>query len=363
MCGLWGGAAYGLSDLELERIAQLGVVSQLRGTDSTGILSCFRQRDKVAFKIMKDVCNSSEFIYSEEYVSHVKEKRPFIIAGHCRDATVGVVNYDNAHPYNLGKIVGMKNGTVPDVPGRGKDETDSRALLRLLQESGVEVAAKAAEKGGCALVWADTRDLTLNFYRNSRRPLWIMEAGGTIYWASEYYMLALVRDRTGIRYDSCKIEAVPLETHRKYRMSVGFSHCVDTKIQTSSYNLGQITKQPKKEEETIVVTPPKTETAVPVTRAPKPRQETKNYAPDVKVEGFKGYKMTVAKAVKISRSGCSNCGIAYEFKDLDKVSMFSKREWLCPKCAGDPFAKMQAGAHNKELYQCKIIVGIPHGHC
>jgi hypothetical protein len=374
-CGLWGGASSSLSNFELERIGQLGIISQLRGTDSTGVFTCFKQHGKIAVKPMKDVCNSSDFIYSQEFVDHIKDTRPFIVAGHCRDATVGVVNYENAHPYNLGKIVGMKNGTVPSVPGKLADETDSKALLRLLQEEGVEVAAKVADKGGCALVWADTRDLTLNFYRNIGRPLWIMEANGTIYWASEHDMLQLVRVRTNIKYTDAKIEMLPIETHRKYSMLYMLADPVDTKITVRTpvpYNVGQkpTEKKPVEKETTLVVdTAPFKATSVPITRqtpailTTQVQDRNSHEKSLFKVKGFNGLTMTSRVARDILAQGCAHCADVISINDVEKVKMFTKKAYLCSKCAGDPFAIMQVGAHNKTLYQCHIITGKTDGNC
>lgn len=132
-CGLFGGAGPHLDKAAVDRIFQLGIVSQLRGIDSTGILSCFREDGKIHFKIIKDVMHSTDFLNSRKIRGHFEDKKPFVIAGHCRAATVGAVNYDNAHPFGLGKILGMKNGTVPSIRGKKPDETDSKAMLRIIR--------------------------------------------------------------------------------------------------------------------------------------------------------------------------------------------------------------------------------------
>jgi len=360
MCALFGGASSVLSDTEIERIKQLGIVSQLRGTDSTGILSCYHKNNRVNFKISKEVTNASNFLGSLDFERQMKENRPFIVAGHCRAATVGLIDYSNAHPYNLGKIVGMKNGTIPFVPGKNSDETDSKALFRILQEDGVEEAAKVADKGGAALVWADTRDLTLNFYRNIGRTLWIMTTPGGIYWASEYAMLALIRDRTGIAYATAKTEAVPVETHIKYNILRIHKDPVSTKIDVHPVKSYFLPKEPKKEEDTLVVEKPTS--SVPLVKPPVANENVEPEGVPFRIVGYRGLGMKPNVARTILSHGCANCAAKVALKDISQVKMFGKKAWLCSKCSEDPFAVMQVGAHNKELYQCNIIMGKSHGN-
>lgn len=361
MCALWGGASSVLSDVEIERIKQLGVVSQLRGIDSTGMLSCYHKNNKVNFKITKEVTNASNFIYSLDFERQMKETRPFLIAGHCRAATIGSIDYSNAHPYNLGKIVGMKNGTIPFVPGKKHDETDSKALFRILQEEGVEEMAKVADKGGAALVWADTRDFTLNFYRNIGRTLCIMTTPAAIYWASEYGMLALIRDRTGVNYNTAKTEAVPVETHIKYNILRIHKDPVSTKIDVRPVKSYFLPPAPEKEE-TLIIEKPKSETSVPLVKPPVANENTEPEGVPFRIVGYRGLSMKPHVAKAILSHGCANCAAKVAIKDISEVKMFGKKAWLCSKCSEDPFAVMQVGAHNKELYQCNIIMGKSHGN-
>jgi hypothetical protein len=373
MCGLFGGAGPHLDKAAVDRIVQLGIVSQLRGLDSTGILSCFREDGKIHFKIIKDVMHSTDFLNSRKIRGHLEDKKPFVIAGHCRAATVGAVNYDNAHPFGLGKILGMKNGTVPSIRGKKPDETDSKAMLRIIQDEGVEEAVRASSGGGYAVVWADSRDLSLNFLRNIGRPLYIMTTGDAIYWASEYDMLHFVRSRTGMAYDkNCCIECVPTGVHRKYILTdvtKGYKDIEIKERRALPYNVGQ---KPTEKATTIVVSEvPKAQPSVPITiKKPAPaetalysRGNIKDDQSIFKIQGFKGKCMKPAKAKKVFERGCAYCNHKISLKDAGQASMMSNTEWLCMACSNDPLARLAVGAHNRELYRCKIIDGDTHGSC
>src|SRR5688572_5728369 len=108
MCGLFGAISTTLMPEELDRVTQLGIISQLRGVDSTGTVSAIRGKDgRIGFKTIKHLGNASNYFDSVEVYNHFRDHKPFMVAGHCRAATIGNVTGDNAHPYNMGKIIGM----------------------------------------------------------------------------------------------------------------------------------------------------------------------------------------------------------------------------------------------------------------
>src|SRR5690606_6243238 len=136
--------------------------------------------------------------------------RPFLILGHCRAATLGEVSDNNAHPFDMGNIIGAHNGTVHSIRGKSATGTDSEALFKILSEEGLQETVNAAKHGAYALTWIDTNKHTLNIIRNSQRPLYTMLARGVLYWASEFYMLRLVGHRDNI---NTVPEMLEVDTH------------------------------------------------------------------------------------------------------------------------------------------------------
>jgi asparagine synthetase B (glutamine-hydrolysing) len=208
MCGLFGVNTSTLSKQEINNTLQLGIMSQLRGTDSTGMIVAGRHgnskkaRHIYDVKITKDVVPSGYFLLTTEAYQPFKEiPIATTIVGHCRAATIGSVTVDNAHPFEYGDIVGVHNGTLV---GTLADEakklgiTDSEMFYRELAESTLQKAIdKCGFHSAYAFVWIDKSTNTLNLLRNSRRPLYLMydKHKTTTYWASEKGMLNLLAER------------------------------------------------------------------------------------------------------------------------------------------------------------------------
>lgn len=198
MCGLFGGLSNTLSAVEKERIKELGIVSSLRGIDSTGLIALKKEKkNKIKFQIRKAVANPVTFLNSKEAASVVNEGNCFAIIGHARAATIGAVNQVNAHPIQEGKIVGCHNGSINALaPTKDKEQetSDSRNLFKAINEIGIIPALRRAKTGFYALSYIDTKTRKLYFVRNSHRPLFLMyqQGRGTLYWASEYRFLDMM---------------------------------------------------------------------------------------------------------------------------------------------------------------------------
>lgn len=202
MCGLWGGTSNVLVSSEKENIMFLGVLSQFRGMDSTGIavLRNKEKKNKIGYSIRKAVVDSTAFINSKETFEIVKQDAVFTIMGHCRAATKGALIERNAHPIEEGGLVGCHNGTIGHFYDDKKPEhSDSRELIRRIDTKGLPAALKDAGSGHFAITYASRRDKTLNFIRNEYRPLWFMynDSETTLYWASEYWMLNALAVKEG----------------------------------------------------------------------------------------------------------------------------------------------------------------------
>jgi hypothetical protein len=111
--------------------------------------------------------------------------------GHNRSATSGGVVLDAAHPFTEGPITLVHNGTVKkEYTTEVELANDSHGICWRLSKDPVEEVIKSLD-GAFALIWHDARDDSLNFVRNSQRPLHMAKAKGndTIYFASEAEML------------------------------------------------------------------------------------------------------------------------------------------------------------------------------
>lgn len=127
----------------------------------------------------------------------------YYMIGHVRASTVGNDSSANAHPFHYGNIVLVHNGTV-DKQGLTKaDEiVDSAHIAATMAEKG-EIETLEKLDGGYSLVWYNSKDDTLNFARNDRKPMAIafVKKANTLYYASEYSTLWNVLIRNGVDLD------------------------------------------------------------------------------------------------------------------------------------------------------------------
>ena len=140
------------------------------------------------------------------------------LLGHVRAATRGAQVVENAHPFLHGHIVGAHNGTLdfsykslPEPEGKG--ETDSERVFYALSLPDWDIDRVVREIGGAmALTWYDCREKTFNLYRNNERTLFFAEHAGTVYYASEDWILrqALLAGKNPEYVP--KIQAVETET-------------------------------------------------------------------------------------------------------------------------------------------------------
>lgn len=171
----------------------------MRGEDSTGII---RADKDGKINTRKSLLASPEFIRSTASdimmdEGKFKDKKPVLLMGHTRAATKGAVSLKNAHPFSFDKVVGMHNGTIhKQFKHRSEYETDSEALYKNINDYGLKPALEEANAWDTAyaLQFVNKEDKTLNFVKNSKRPLWFtyLYNRTTLIWASEKKMLEFV---------------------------------------------------------------------------------------------------------------------------------------------------------------------------
>jgi hypothetical protein len=379
MCGLFGGISTTLTGPEIERIRELGLVSQVRGLDSTGVAMVYRKKNQYKGFALKDVENASTFLYSKEFFDACFETKPFLIAGHVRSATVGDIVSANAHPFDLGGLIGMHNGTVANIEGKHPDGTDSEALLRLLKNRGLQYAVNAARSGAYALVWVDGNNATLNFIRNGARTLYTMVAGGVFYWASEFYILKMIADRNQLSIQEApKLLEVhthlqigfnnPLYNQKRYKVEPKWdygNYATKEDIKVTHTVLGPVVKPTEEFEPDVDVDGKPWKDNIPkssgVPAIAPPKKEYQYDKTGVRYQAFKGKTMGLEKARELLKEGCAFC--THEVKDHEegKAFWFTHKSYLCENCAHDEFARNDVNA--KKIYPGRILVEKCSGNC
>ena len=200
-------------------------VCSLRGEDSTGVALVSRDGLREEPSVYKAAVPPWYFINSKVMnIVEARLLRTSAVLGHCRAATQGLVNEENAHPFQIGSVTLTHNGTIQerDIPDvTGMYATDSARVTALLSQAGVDDAHTVlGELGGAwALVWHDQRDGSLNFARNTKRPLWfgVTPDRKALFWASEDWMLDAGASRAHTVRD-IELSEVPTHRHIKYKL-------------------------------------------------------------------------------------------------------------------------------------------------
>lgn len=212
MCGILGVYSTNFSSWEYRAFERLLMINAFRGEDSTGII---RAGIDGRINSRKSMLPSYHFIGSDysSIIEDVKEfSKPWMIIGHTRHATKGKVNIKNAHPFGFSEVVGMHNGTIHKQFKHRKDyETDSEAFYKNLNEYGLKESLDEiqAYDTAYAFQWVDKKKNTLNFIKNSKRPLHFTYAysGSTLLWSSDEMHLRMV------------LKAMQYSTNRGWKMS------------------------------------------------------------------------------------------------------------------------------------------------
>jgi hypothetical protein len=206
MCGIVGlinrtKQDFWLRDLEL--FEQMLVINSLRGKDSVGAFSTYRNNQVEVVKLGSNVFNLFKCQDWDTFKTRVKSRGRFLI-GHNRAATRGAVNTENAHPFVEEKIILVHNGTLLSHEHLSSKvcEVDSNAIAHALSEKSLEEVLPRLH-GAFALVWYDTEQRKLFAVRNDQRPLCVIRLSDMYVLSSEpgIAMLPIMRqDR--------KVEAV-----------------------------------------------------------------------------------------------------------------------------------------------------------
>lgn len=213
MCGIVGIAKIGstspLDEKDRSVFLQLLSVGLVRGEHGTGVA---KVNKKGKFATIKMAGPAHNLMVSKEFHAFwekVKAENTHILIGHNRLATRGEKTAAHAHPFTHDDIVMVHNGTL-DSTSTIEDfkdyAVDSEALAVAISKSGLKKAL-AQTSGAYAIVYFDSKNKTLNFIRNSQRPMHLMidTPTKTITWASEKLMVEWINERN---YRGAKINGM-----------------------------------------------------------------------------------------------------------------------------------------------------------
>jgi glucosamine 6-phosphate synthetase-like amidotransferase/phosphosugar isomerase protein len=141
MCGIVGlaGDLFHQDETTIKRLIHL---DYLRGQDSTGFAAIRNSGEAVIAKIASHPYNLFDTKRFQQALQYGCSK---VFLGHNRAATKGAVNEMNAHPFQVGHITGVHNGTLEakdftmleEMLGE-KFNVDSEALFAAIAKFGVE---------------------------------------------------------------------------------------------------------------------------------------------------------------------------------------------------------------------------------
>lgn len=214
LCGIvLAGAAFRMGNDDVSLFEKLLLCDTFRGAHSTGVMSGYHINGNDSVYVDKIAVDGPSFLKSETwlnsksrlletvYVNNVVSKvlkTPHFLVGHNRYATMGAKTTANAHPFSVGAVTLVHNGTLKNqslLPDHTEFEVDSHNIAHAINKEGIEETLTKLH-GAFTLIWHDARDNTVNIIRNSDRPFHLARTTSNDWFgASEEDMLMWILRR------------------------------------------------------------------------------------------------------------------------------------------------------------------------
>lgn len=227
MCGIVGIMRGVMTEGMVDMFEQLLYADVFRGPHATGV---YRTNANGTSSLFKEAIPASLYLGRKGWddlrggTGAGKDPLAQVYVGHNRYATVGAAGESkNAHPFKEGNITMVHNGTVAKhrLNEHLKYDVDSHAVCAMLNSHGLAETIKVLD-GKFTLVWHDASDNTMNFIRNSERPLHMVEfTDGGWAFASEGEMLTWINGRRKSPFGIKRTFELPVGFHHKFQLSAG----------------------------------------------------------------------------------------------------------------------------------------------
>lgn len=217
---------------DVELMEQMLVINSLRGRDSVGVFSAYRNNEVEALKVGSNPFNLFRCKEWDELKSKIL-RRGRIVVGHNRAATKGSVTTENAHPFAENNIMLVHNGTLYSHNHLSTREfdVDSNAIAAALSEKELEEVLPRLH-GAFALVWYDTEQRKLFAIRNPERPLFLLTTDDMYVLSSEPGIAALPMQRQSRKIES--VESIPPWTLVSFDLTGVMSQRIISQVRTYS---------------------------------------------------------------------------------------------------------------------------------
>jgi hypothetical protein len=201
MCGILS-VIGNITHVQEKIFKELLQVDVIRGAHSTGIMNVLQSGE---VNIFKRACLPQDLIDSKGYNTAMAGKSQ-VLVGHNRWATKGKINATNAHPFEVGSITGVHNGTLKGqylLPDHLEYDVDSENIMHALNIEEVEDVIPMLH-GAYALLWHDSSNGTFNLIHNKERPLYVTQEkiSGCLWFTSEAWMVEGVLWRNGVEFET-----------------------------------------------------------------------------------------------------------------------------------------------------------------
>lgn len=205
MCGLFGIFGPGIIDKDIEILKQLGLVSQLRGLDGAGVFEANTRSKILRDGYLEKGADAFSYFLTDVADTHKPKLLDNIYntlyMGHVRAATKGIINDQNAHPFDVGRYVIAHNGTLRDKKYDHNSKADSMLMAEDINKRGILPVLKDLQGGSAyAMSIYDREENKFYLVRNSLRPLHLAynTTRSVVYYASEHEFLKMILERNNI---------------------------------------------------------------------------------------------------------------------------------------------------------------------